>query len=205
MQQSWRKDPDKLTFIICLPLPHSGQTHPGGRGVIREGNNDSPKRMLGDVNLFLRVEDDVDAEEEDNTGDEHPPSQIIGEIELMIAEKTNQSQGFGRASLLTFMRYLAEHEEGILGEFARESDMVAQAFSGIPDKPSKFHCLSVKIGAANTRSLALFESLSFRRVSETPSFFGEFELRRGGLEKEGMKRELESAGVEGYVELGYGD
>ena len=51
MQQSWRNDHDKLTFIACLPI--SGD----GREVLSK-EPDAQDRMIGDVNLFLSRADE---------------------------------------------------------------------------------------------------------------------------------------------------
>ena len=151
--------------------------------------------MVGDINLFLRVDDG-------DEGDEQP--RLVGEIELMIAEKANQRQGFGRASLLVFLRYVVEKQGEILDEF------VGGSVSG--EQKSKlrmegdgflFECLSVKIGKENERSLALFESVGFVKVNDEPSFFGEYELRRKDLGVEGVRKSLVDAGVEGYAQLCY--
>lgn len=202
MQQSWRQDADKLTFIVCLPLLSPSSSSGNGQGLKDEG--DASDRMLGDINLFLRVEDED--EEEEKEGSSHP--QIVGEIELMIAEKQNQRKGYGKASLLSFLKYIVDHERELLSEFVNGDPVAKQAIStstsNFEEKSRlKLSCLSVKIGQSNTRSLALFESLSFEKVSSEPNFFGEFELRRTDLSPGVVEGELRGAGVEGYVEVVY--
>ncbi|PYI06560.1 N-acetyltransferase [Aspergillus sclerotiicarbonarius CBS 121057] len=189
MQQSWRQDPDKLTFIVCLPAP-------GPQSALQD-TDDTTDRMVGDINLFLRVDDGEE-------GDAEP--QIIGEIELMIAEKGNQRKGFGKAALNTFLRYIVEHEGEILEEFVGRDEGAKKALKGKGEgKGLRLECLSVKIGKANERSLALFEGASFRKVAEEPNYFGEFELRRGrgDLGREAVDGGLERAGVRGYDEMVY--
>lgn len=197
MQRSWRQDADKLTFIACRPL-----SDPTQRLICLSPEDDSPENMVGDINLFLRVDD----------GDEGSAQpEIIGEIELMIAEKVNQRKGYGKAALLTFLRYIVDRQNQILGEFVHagcggvdgetlEKVKTAAAAAG---EGLSFSCLSVKIGQDNGRSLALFEGLGFVRVSESPSFFGEFELRRRGLGRREVDALLEGAGVGVYVEVAY--
>jgi hypothetical protein len=51
MQQSWRRDHDKLTFIACLPLP-------GDEKEVVGEEHDRPEKMVGDVNLFLSGADE---------------------------------------------------------------------------------------------------------------------------------------------------
>ncbi|KAE8160258.1 GNAT domain-containing protein [Aspergillus tamarii] len=177
MQESWRQDPDKLTFIVCQPSP----TGTGGSPLRNE--DDSSERMIGDVNLFLRVDDGEE-------GNSEP--QIIGEIELMIAEKSNQRKGYGKATLLAFMRYIADHEVDIVEEFVRGDLAAAKALGE-----------DAGVSSGNGRSLGLFEGAGFRKVSEEANYFGEFELRRMDLSRETVDQGLERAGVEGYVELEY--
>lgn len=64
MQQSWRNDHDKLTFIACLPAIEDIQVD----GSVLAGTCDAPDRMIGDVNLFLSPADE-------------DPEGCIGELE----------------------------------------------------------------------------------------------------------------------------
>ena len=171
MQGSWRLDADKLTFILCLPL-NAPTTQ------IIGGQHDRPQQLLGDINLFLTKSDD---------------GRALGEIELMIAVKISQGQGYGRASLLTFLRYIVEHEAVILAEF-RDADME-------PDElPLEY--LRVKVGETNLRSIALFESVGFQKVGDV-NVFDEIELRMNGDWRATVVKAVETYGLEGYEELEY--
>lgn len=172
MQRSWRLDADKLTFIACQPIT----------GTLT-AESDSPSNMIGDINLFLRIDDGADG---------LSPPEIVGEIELMIAEKVNQRRGFGKAALLAFMRYIVERQGEICGEFVGSLD--GEMKGKLEDRGDRFACLSVKIGKENERSLRLFEGMGFAKVEEEANCFGEFELRRVDLGVEG---------VEGYKEVVY--
>ncbi|KAL4740645.1 GNAT domain-containing protein [Aspergillus similis] len=192
MQQSWRNDADKLTFIICHPV--ASERDNGSLRLTDE--DDSPARMIGDINLFLRVEEDEDGDGEGNPSN----SQIIGEIELMIAEKKDQGRGFGKAALLAFLQYVIERERELLGEFLA-GDEEAKKVMGKEEeevKELKFGALSVKIGQANERSLKLFEGLGFRKIGDSPNYFGEWELRRKELDIGS-----ENLRVRGYREVAY--
>lgn len=194
MQRSWRQDADKLTFIACHPISTKS-----GTPITLTPEDDSPANMVGDINLFLRVDD----------GDEgDAPPEIVGEIELMIAEKANQRKGYGRAALLTFIRYIVERQGPILEEFVSGGcggvdPQTVRKVRASAGAELSFSCLSVKIDQENGRSLALFEELGFVKVSESPSFFGEFELRRADLRRESVCVELREVGIEGYGEVPY--
>lgn len=204
MQQSWRQDADKLTFIACLPLSRD-DGEGAGDGSLNE-DDDASYRMLGDINLFLRVEEE-EVDENENAAPTSSP-QIIGEIELMIAEKQNHRKGFGRAALLSFLKYIADHEEAIVSEFINgdpiaKGTLSASTTDSETGKSSlKFSCLSAKIGQTNAKSLALFESAHFRKISDEPSYFGEFELR-ADLSPRMVDGELSGCGITGYAELTY--
>jgi RimJ/RimL family protein N-acetyltransferase len=99
MQQSWRDDPDKCTFIVLS----------------REGccdeNIDSDfvcrnlHAMVGDVNLFLSQ----DEEENDRDEGTHDKRQQQAELDIMIAEKAYQRQGIGREASCLMMIYGAKY------------------------------------------------------------------------------------------------
>lgn len=205
MQQSWRQDADKLTFITCFPVedhfclkpsttpPTSGSGSCPFRPITKA--DDSPERMIGDINLFLRVDDGEEGISE---------PLIVGEIELMVAERQNQRQGFGKASLLVFLRYVVDHEGEIIREFFERGEGHDTTTATITEQlrsSPRLSCLSVKVGKGNARSLALFESVAFEKVSEEPNFFGEYELRRKDLTRQEIDEELLRAGVEGYTEV----
>lgn len=154
MQQSWRQDADKLTFIACMPLSEPGQDE------VQPGSVDCAERMIGDVNLFI-VEDE----------DQEPVNDVvdlIGEVEIMVARKDLHGKGYGKAILLSFLWYILHNLGAMVQEYAS------------PQGSYKQHRLSVfrvKINSSNARSIALFKSVGFSLVSVTPNYFGEVELR----------------------------
>ena len=180
MQQSWLRDADKLTFIICHPLGHDIGAH-----TVEAGIHDTPARMLGEVNMFISTVEDDDPER----------PRVMGELELMIAEKGQQRRGHGKAALLTFLAYIANQEEEIVGQFLESKGILS------PHSPH-FSFLSAKIGKHNHRIVALFERLGFRKLSEQPNYWGEYELRRDALTKEALASLLEPA-LHDYMERTY--
>ncbi|XP_033753650.1 N-acetyltransferase 9-like protein [Pecten maximus] len=80
MQQSWRQDEDKCTFIILDIAVYNDY---------EKGTEDEISAMVGDVNLFFNDEDNKHS----------------AEIEIMIAEPTARRKGFGKEALLCMMQY----------------------------------------------------------------------------------------------------
>jgi RimJ/RimL family protein N-acetyltransferase len=173
MQQSWRTDNDKLTFIVCLPRSSSSN---GGK--VQGSVDDSPERMIGDINLFLFEPEEDDVDEGEPSSGAEKLNAVVGEIELMIARKDLHRQGYGRAALLSFVGYILDSWAQIGGEYNNSrSDGVAKSLD----------YLRVKINQSNARSIALFESIGFEQTSAGANYFGEIELRwrpdRSALEK----------------------
>lgn len=174
MQQSWRDDADKLTFIACLP-PSSD----GGDSEIKAGVADADEKMIGDVNLFLSEEEE---EDEDGNLVEQPSGaakKYIGEVELMIADTQRQGKGYGRAVLQLFLSWIV----GRPSEVVREKLLQEGSLDG-PEIRGELTKLRVKIHQTNLRSLALFKSLGFKRLREEPNYFGEVEMEIGVHELE---------------------
>lgn len=97
MQQSWKNDASKCTFIVLSAIALTA-VEPGGSG---EGG-DEVGSMIGDVNLFLH-------DQEDPTN---------AEIEIMIANKNYHRQGCAREALYLMMMYGIKHL-GITRYFAK--------------------------------------------------------------------------------------
>lgn len=92
-QESWRTDPEKLTFLIRdLTL------------------NDSP--LCGDINAFFS-----EFYVSDWTGDDAEPSSEamgkVAEINLMIAEKTSRRKGIAEDALRLFTEYVVRNVDAV--------------------------------------------------------------------------------------------
>lgn len=174
MQQSWRLDHDKLTFIICLaPSSPFPSLSPSSPSAIRPEDHDSPTSMLGDVNLFL-YEDDSDAEEGEEeeseaSGEEKGKGMraVVGEIEIMIAAQSARRQGFAQETVRAFMHFIHTHADAILEEYRAGSDERSERY---------IKYLRVKIGQENGASVGLFGKLGFEQVGGV-NYFGEVEMR----------------------------
>lgn len=175
MQRSWRTDGDKLTFISCRPweAPEGPRSH-----------EQELRSMIGDTNLFVSVN-------EEESGD----VAVVGELELMIAEKQNQRTGYGRAAVLVFLLYIFRHETEVLHEYFSSPRDV--------DQTAHFDYLRVKINESNGRSISLFESLGFKKTETAPNFFGEYELRTKALNMDRVQDMLRERGIDGYCERSY--
>ena len=171
MQQTWATDQDKLTFIVCLPLTQNLTSN-----TLRSGEWDGRERMVGDVNLFLFEDDEMEEEEPPAHSSSldvlpsqtsAPKTTLVGEIELMIARKDLQHQGYGRATLITFMSYVLSSWPDIGQQYStskQQDGLLGLAY------------LRAKINQTNERSIRLFESVGFEKVGSV-NYFGEVELR----------------------------
>lgn len=148
-QQSWRTSADKLTFIICEPAA-------AGTTVISAQKQDANAHMVGDVNFFLHLDDDEDDEEGGK-------NTLIGEVDVMIADKEHRGQGYGEAAVRSLLLYLHTHLSAILEEYAQGGTT-----------PS-LRALMVKIQESNKGSRALFEKLGFKQMGDV-NYFGEVKL-----------------------------
>ena len=175
MQQSWRRDHDKLTFIICLPCANQSTS----TTLMRAQIDDGTEKMIGDVNLFLAPSDDS-------------PNQIIGELELMIAPVSKRRHGYGRAAILAFIHYVCLHLEEILAEYGQAS---------AEEQELSLSHFRVKINAENEKSISLFESIGFAKDRDGPNYFGEFELHCAVTDSNMSQNILQVHGIENYEEI----
>jgi len=126
MQQTWRDDDDKCTFILLakeLCEPFLVQTKDKDENKSCAENSlpsefitKSLDAMAGDVNLFLSEEDDDDDDVDNDDGsqnhcddqDDKVPVRKQAELDLMVAEEDFRGKGIGRESACMMILYGAE-------------------------------------------------------------------------------------------------
>ncbi|KAF8245336.1 N-acetyltransferase 9 [Wilcoxina mikolae CBS 423.85] len=188
MQRSWRNDADKLTFILCLPPATTRYLFTNPEATIIAQQDDAPQQMIGDINLFLSE----DSDSEHGCGSEciHTGKRrLVGELEVMIARKEYQGQGFGRAAVLLFLWYIVMRKDEVVAAYEGQESVLTH--------------MSVKIHQDNERSIGLFTSLGFKKKLEIPNYFGEFELVLKDLDVVRMFGLLKTYGLEGCKGLPY--
>ncbi|BFZ55639.1 Protein canopy 3 [Savitreella phatthalungensis] len=180
MQRTWRNDQDKLTFIILTPAGDSSSKTQESNGEVEGWMQDEVDRMIGDVNIFLSPAEDDDGntdddEEEDGKSGNPETDEVVGEVEVMLAESRARRKGFGKAAVLAIMWYAVR----VLG-------------------PGRLRQLTAKIGADNVASLAVFtNALQFQKVKFS-EYFQEHELHylaHGMTLSQKIDQDLAAAGL----------
>ncbi|GAA5832910.1 hypothetical protein JCM11251_000526 [Rhodosporidiobolus azoricus] len=150
MQQSWRLDADKLTFIVHLRDP-SAPSPSSDRTAFLAGHNDS-STMIGDVNLFLHDASPPSSpsptSSPSSSSDTPPPSTRRAELEIMFPPTALFPPRTGLA-LLTLRTFLSFSSRAL----------------SLP--PSAFFA---RVGFDNGPSLGLFARLGFREGKRVEVF-----------------------------------
>lgn len=146
-QQSWRTASDKLTFIVCAPLP-------AGQESVCAKSEDRDENMRGDINFFLYPYE--------SDSEEGSKGWYVGEVDVMIASLADRGRGVGKAAVCALLVYIKKHLKGILEEFAPGEEVVLRE-------------LMVKIKEGNVGSRRLFMGLGFVQRGEV-NYFGEVML-----------------------------
>ncbi|GAA5899912.1 hypothetical protein JCM6882_007000 [Rhodosporidiobolus microsporus] len=163
MQQSWRLDDDKLTFIVHLRDPTSPPPS-ADRVAFLAAHNDS-STMIGDVNLFLHDASPPPSPSSPPSSSAPPPPPTPtrrAELEIMFPPTSlfPPRSGLALLTLRTFLSY-------------------ASVALRLP--PSAFFA---RIGFDNAPSLGLFRKLGFEEGKRV-EVFREVEMRWAGREGEG--------------------
>ena len=139
-QQSWRDDPNKVTFIVCA---------------LDAGTHDATAGMCGDVNAFLSLSDADDASKADEgtaVGSmAGAGGRVSAELEVMIADPQRRRQGLAREALLLFMHWLLNHVPNVASLVVKITD------DNLPSIR-----LFEAIGFAVHKHLAVFEQTELR-------------------------------------------
>ena len=143
MQQSWRDDPDKCTFIVLLREICSDENE---KDFVKRNLN----AMAGDVNLFLSHEDDDEADTS------LAPCKRQAELDIMIAEKVYQRNGLGKEASCLMMLYGAQH----LG--------IRRFFCKINEDNHASRALFEKIGFRQCNYAECFRQVELELKCETP-------------------------------------
>ncbi|GKT40940.1 N-acetyltransferase 9-like protein [Colletotrichum spaethianum] len=162
-QQSWRTSHDKLTFIICQPLPES----PGTKAeAVQAGEVDASKHMIGDINFFIYPNDDYD---DDEATQSVADGSYVGEVDVMVASKEHRGKGIGHAAVTTLLTYVHRNKDRILAEYIEGESKTSEG------KTPELKGLMVKIKKENAASIALFRRLGFVQKGEV-NYFGEIQM-----------------------------
>jgi len=111
MQQSWKLDESKCTFIVLdkdkchfQSTNKENETSYADDDGFVERNHDS---MVGDVNLFLsEIDDEEDEDPNDAPSQDKPDSnRIQGEVDIMIAEDGARGKGIGKEATALMIQY----------------------------------------------------------------------------------------------------
>ncbi|GLB41322.1 putative acetyltransferase (GNAT) domain containing protein [Lyophyllum shimeji] len=201
MQQRWRLDEDKLTFIILARESPSGKWLP----MPKSTTNLSPTHpaiaalpMVGDVNMFLegtipghdslRVVDADEGEEEekdDDDEDEEDEESQEDEDEDEDEEPAYRRKGLAREALQLMLSYAtgAPSTSFCPGPSTSTRSPASSTISDPNPRSGKGlgvppHALIARIGASNAASIRLFESLGFR-ITRRVEVFDQVDMRWG--------------------------
>ncbi|OTF70076.1 N-acetyltransferase 9-like protein [Euroglyphus maynei] len=92
MLESWNNDPEKCTFIILDRKHYESEMM---ESALKDQNECEVQSMIGDVNLFICHDHDVD------NNDNEP----VAEIEIMIAEQRARRKGYGREATMLMLKF----------------------------------------------------------------------------------------------------
>lgn len=112
MQQTWKDDDDKCTFILLSKEKCAQHLH------VYEDKYLPPTfitstlhSMIGDVNLFLSEVDDSEDEDDENKNNAICTNvkRKQAELDIMIAEPDQRGKGIGKEAVCLMMLYGAQH------------------------------------------------------------------------------------------------
>lgn len=154
MQQTWRIDPDKCTFIVL----DASQVDDG---TTRQQNfvAQNLHAMVGDVNLFLSEDEEEGIDANDTTTFQQ------AEIDIMIAEKEARRKGIGFEACCIMMLY------------ATENLSIRRFFCKINEDNASSLALFEKLGFQQCNYAECFRQVELELKSESPDVMA-CQLRR---------------------------
>ena len=219
-QLSWRTAHEKLTFILCTPSSHqdmqpttttaiTAAAAAAQVGVTITGQRDyvSDENMIGDVNFFLYPFNGDD--EEETAGQEEC---LVGEIDVMVAERACRERGIGQAAVRLLMLYVHSNLGDILEEYdeheqgnQEQENQENQEHTGLAARryrhgKKRLKHLMAKIKVGNVGSRKLFGGLGFEQRGEV-NYFGEVVMVLAWEDVE--KREWWDKTKHDYKEIAY--
>ncbi|KAI9183502.1 hypothetical protein H9P43_004420 [Blastocladiella emersonii ATCC 22665] len=191
MQQSWREDPDKLTFILAwsgLPLNYdpaaltrTDEAEPDEALALDPAAADQLRGlggMVGDVNLFFHPyyqdDDEEDADAEPSATDSRPLYRTA-EVEIMVAEPSARGHGLAQRALAWIMAYARAHIRSDLRAAVPShvpiTNVKAAPSDAAPVQPAEVSVFRAIVGWDNVASRKLFESkLRFKECKSVDVF-----------------------------------
>ena len=154
MQESWRTDENKCTFIV-LQRNKLSRGPPEQHGQVDdEFIFENIGAMVGDVNLFLSEQEEEESSDEQPVEPKEDASRgIQAELDIMVAEESARGQGIGLEACCLMMLYGIRHLA-----------------------IRRFFC---KINQDNHASLSLFQKLKFTECDYAECFKQyEYELKQ---------------------------
>jgi hypothetical protein len=152
MQANLPNKKDRLTFIVCLPIPTENSAQDAD---VRAGQDDKPDRMIGIVNVLLSFENLVD-------DDLCVPLYLDTNFNVVITSKLHQGQGYERIILMALVSYVGSVEGAIFEEIMPGYDK--------DDDAEDFREISMLFGAKlkkeNIDRRGEYETMGFRQIYE---------------------------------------
>ncbi|KAG6855681.1 hypothetical protein H0H87_012155 [Tephrocybe sp. NHM501043] len=180
MQQKWRLDADKLTFIILSRESLSGDKLLNLTEIPETVSPTDPTisrlPMVGDVNMFLKgalpretqVTKSADAQD-----DEELENEFEAEMEIMIAEPAFRRKRLALEALQLMLEYATGFPSAYFSENAERREQNLGQSKGLGVPPSR---LVARISDTNGPSIRLFEMLGFS-ITRRVEVFEEVEMR----------------------------
>ncbi|KAG6914694.1 hypothetical protein DXG01_015879 [Tephrocybe rancida] len=179
MQQKWRRDEDKLTFIVLSRKTPSGeQLLPDVPSILLPTDPViTSLPMVGDVNMFLKgaipTSGTQRANAPVNTQEEDEDDEFEAEMEIMLAEPAYRRKGLSLEALQLMLEYATGYPSSYFRDASQGRPPPPEQPKGLGIPPSS---LLARISDTNAPSIRLFEMLGFC-ITRRVEVFEEVEMR----------------------------